>query len=153
MNASKAPGAAAPAAASGRDAIPSPLTVLHPEGWPQPKGYVNGLMGHGAIVLTGGLIGWDETETLAQGFVPQVVQTLKNVLAVVAEAGGGPQHVARLTWYVRDIEAYKAALKDLGPAYRSVMGRHFPAMALVQVAGLVEPEALVEIEATAIVPE
>ncbi|MCB8840287.1 RidA family protein [Aurantimonas sp. VKM B-3413] len=129
------------------------LTVLQPAGWKKPKGYANGMMGRGRIVLTGGLIGWDETETLADGFVPQVEQTLKNVVAIVAEAGGGPEHIARLTWYVKSIATYRASLAELGGVYREVIGRHYPAMALVEVADLVEPQALVEIEATAIVPD
>ncbi|MEX6507868.1 RidA family protein [Jiella sp. M17.18] len=129
------------------------LTVLQPAGWKKPKGYANGMMGRGRLVLTGGLIGWDETETVADGFVPQVEQTLKNVLAVIAEAGGGPEHIARLTWYVKSIATYRASLAELGGVYRRVIGRHYPAMALVEVSDLVEPGALVEIEATAILPD
>ncbi|WP_298957582.1 RidA family protein [uncultured Methylobacterium sp.] len=127
--------------------------MLQPAGWRKPRGYSNGVKARGALVLTGGLVGWDENEVFADGFVAQVERTLTNILAVVAEAGGGPEHVARLTWYVRSIDTYRASLADLAPVYRRVMGRHYPAMALVQVAGLVEPEALVEIEATAVVPE
>ncbi len=128
------------------------LTVLQPPGWRKPKGYANGMLGRGRMVLTGGLIGWNADEVFAEGFVPQVEQALRNVLAVLAVAGGGAEHVARLTWYVRSIAMYRASLAELGPAYIGVMGRHFPAMALVQVADLVEPQALVEIEATAILP-
>ncbi|MFN6953207.1 MAG: RidA family protein [Acetobacteraceae bacterium] len=131
----------------------SPLTILQPPGWPAPKGYANGMMGRGRIVCVGGQIGWDETGRFAEGFVGQVEQALANIVAVLKEAGGGPEHVARLTWYVTDLEAYRAAQRDLGAAYRRVMGRNFPAMALVQVVGLVEPEAMVEIEATAILPD
>lgn len=129
------------------------LTVLQPANWKTPKGYANGMMGRGAFVVTGGLIGWDEKEKLAEGFLPQVEQTLRNVVAVIQEAGGGPQHVARLTWYVRSIETYRDSLSELGPVYRKIMGRHYPAMALIEVSGLVEPKALVEIEATAIIPD
>ncbi|MGF3022275.1 RidA family protein [Methylobacterium aquaticum] len=129
------------------------LSTLQPPGWKKPKGYANGMAGRGTVVMTGGLIGWDENEVLAEGFVPQVEQTLRNILAVLAEAGAGPEHLARLTWYVRSVDTYRASLAELGPVYRRVMGRHFPAMALVGVADLVEPGALVEIEATAIVPE
>ena len=129
------------------------LTVLQPPAWKKPRGYANGMAGRGRFVLTGGLIGWDETEAFADGFVPQVEQTLKNVVAVVAEAGGEPKHIARLTWYVRSVETYRASLEEMGAAYRRVMGRHYPAMALVEVANLVEPKALVEIEATAIIPD
>ena len=129
------------------------LAFLQPPGWRKPRGYANGVAGRGRLVLTGGLIGWNEDEVLADGFLPQVEQTLRNILAVLGQAGAGPEHVARLTWYVRSVETYRASLADLGPVYRKVMGRHFPAMALVEVSGLVEPGALVEIEATAIVPD
>ena len=130
-----------------------PLSILQPSGWKRPKGYANGVMGRGTIVLTGGLIGWDIDETLAEGFVPQVEQTLRNIVAVLAEAGAQPQHIARLTWYVRSIETYRNSLNELKPVYRAVIGAHYPAMALVQVAELVESGALVEIEATAIIPD
>ncbi|WP_245396469.1 RidA family protein [Jiella sonneratiae] len=129
------------------------LGVVQPAGWRKPKGYANGMTGRGRLLLTGGLIGWNENEDFAEGFVAQVEQTLKNVVAVVAAAGGEPQHVARLTWYVRSIATYKASLGELGGVYRRVLGRHYPAMALVEVADLVENEALVEIEATAIIPD
>lgn len=130
-----------------------PLTTLQPAGWQRPKGYANGIMGRGVTILTGGLVGWDENQVFAKGFIPQVEQTLRNILAVLAEAGAGPQHIARLTWYVRDVEVYRASLAELGPVYRAVCGRNFPAMALVEVSNLVEPDALVEIEATAILPD
>ncbi|WP_245803074.1 RidA family protein [Acuticoccus yangtzensis] len=132
---------------------PGTLTVLQPPGWKKPKGYSNGMAGRGTLVFTGGLIGWDADETFADGFVPQVRQALQNVLAVLAEAGGEAQHIARLTWYVRSVDGYRASLADLGAVYREVIGRHYPAMALVEVSNLVEPQALVEIEATAIVPD
>jgi enamine deaminase RidA (YjgF/YER057c/UK114 family) len=128
------------------------LTPLHPPDWPPARGYANGMMGQGRIVLVGGQIGWDAEGRFAAGFIGQVQQALRNILAVLQEAGGGPEHIGRLTWYVTDIAAYRASLKELGPAYRAVMGKHFPAMALVQVVALVEPEAQVEIEATAILP-
>lgn len=131
----------------------SPLIALQPEGWPTPRGYANGLMGRGRIVLVGGQVGWDEQGRFAEGFVAQTRQALRNILAVVQEAGGGPKHIGRLTWFVVDMEEYRASLKELGPAYREVMGRHFPAMSLVQVTALVEPAARLEIEATAILPD
>jgi enamine deaminase RidA (YjgF/YER057c/UK114 family) len=131
----------------------SPLTALHPEGWPAPRGYSNGMMGRGRVVLVGGQVGWDGEGRFPKGLVAQTRQALANILAVLREAGGGPEHVGRLTWYVVDMEEYRASLKELGPAYREVMGRHFPAMALVQVVSLVEREARVEIEATAIIPD
>lgn len=131
----------------------SPLTALQPEGWPAPRGYSNGMMGRGRVVLVGGQIGWDAEGRFPQGLVAQTRQALLNILAVLRAAGGGPEHIGRLTWYVVDMEEYRAALKELGPTYREVMGRHFPAMALVQVVSLVEREARVEIEATAIIPD
>lgn len=132
---------------------PTPLLrVLQPPGWPAPRGYANGMAGTGRTVLVGGQVGWDAAGRFPAGFVAQAAQALRNILAVVTEAGGGPEHVGRLTWYVLDMEEYRANLRDLGAAYRDVMGRHFPAMTLVQVAALAEPEARLEIEATAIVP-
>ena len=132
---------------------PPPLLPLQPPGWPKPRGYTNGMAGRGRTVLVGGQIGWDEQGRFPDGFVAQAQQALRNILAVLAEAGAGPQHIGRLTWYVVDMAEYRASLSELGPAYREVMGRHYPAMALVQVVALVEPEARVEIEATAIVPD
>ncbi|SDB46751.1 RidA family protein [Belnapia rosea] len=129
------------------------LATLQPPGWPQPKGYANGMAGRGRTVLIGGQIGWDAEGRFAEGFIGQVEQALRNILAVLAEAGGGPEHIGRLTWYVTDMAEYRDSLRALGPAYRAVMGRHFPAMTLVQVLALVEPEARVEIEATAIIPD
>ena len=128
------------------------LRRLQPPGWPVPKGYANGMEGQGRVVLVGGQVGWDAAGRFPAGLVAQVEQALRNILAVLAEAGGGPEHIGRLTWYVTDIAEYRDSLAALGPAYRGVMGRHFPAMTLVQVAALVEPEARVEIEATAILP-
>jgi enamine deaminase RidA (YjgF/YER057c/UK114 family) len=124
--------------------------ILQPPGWPQPKGYANGIMAEGRIVVTGGVVGWDERGVFPQGLLPQVRQTLVNIRAILAEAGAGPEHLVRLTWYVTDMAAYRGSLKELGPIYREVFGRSFPAMALVQVVSLVEPAALVEIEATAV---
>ncbi len=129
-----------------------PLVTLQPPGWPRPKGYANGMAGEGRIVLTGGQIGWDVEGRFAEGLVAQTRQALLNILAVLGEAGAGPEHVARLTWYVTDIEAYRNAGKEMGAAWREVMGRNFPAMAVIGVSALVERAALVEIEATAICP-
>jgi len=131
----------------------NPLATLQPPGWPAPRGYANGMMGRGRHVLVGGMVGWDEAGRFAPGFVAQTVQALRNILAVVKEAGGGPEHIARLTWYVVDMDEYRGALRELGTAYRGVMGRHYPAMTLVQVGALVEPEARLEIEATALIPD
>ena len=123
---------------------------LQPPGWPEPKGYANGVEA-GGIVFTGGQIGWDETGAFPHAdLAGQAGQALRNVVAVLAEAGVGPEHVTRLTWYITDREEYLAHPKEVGAAYRAVMGRHFPAMAVVVVAGLLEPLAKVEIEATAV---
>ena len=129
------------------------LRELQPAHWPRPKGYANGMIGRGRVVFVGGMVGWNEAGAFAEGFVAQTGQALRNVLTVLAEAEAGPEHIARLTWYVTDLELYRASLKELGPVYRAVVGCHFPAMAVVQVSGLVEREALVEIEATALVPD
>ncbi len=126
--------------------------VLQPKGWPTPKGYANGMMAQGRILVTGGVVGWDENETFPEGFVAQARQTLANIRAILEAGGAGPEHLVRLTWYVVDIEEYLANLKELGRAYREVLGAHYPAMALVQVVRLVERAARVEIEATAVVP-
>jgi len=128
------------------------VQVLQPSGWPIPKGYANGMAVEGRIVVTGGVIGWDAEERLADGFVAQVAQTLSNIAAILAEAGAGPEHLVRLTWYVVDMDEYLTNLKELGKIYRAVFGAHYPAMALVQVVRLVEKAARVEIEATAVIP-
>lgn len=142
-------------AATGSARIPSPddgPEVLHPKHWPVPKGYSNGMMGEGRLLVTGGIVGWDETGIFADGFVAQARQTLQNICAILAEGGAEPRHLVRLTWYVVDIDEYMANLRELGRAYREVLGTHYPAMALVQVVRLVEKAARLEIEATAIVP-
>ncbi len=130
-----------------------PLKPLQPAGWPVPRGYAHGMLGSGRMIFVGGQVGMDSEGRFARGFVAQTQQALRNVLAVLAEAGAGPQNIARLTWYVVDMQEYRASLAALGPAWRAVMGRHYPAMALVQVGALVEPEARLEIEATALLPE
>ena len=126
--------------------------VLQPGGWPQPKGYANGMAADGSIVVTGGVIGWDDGGRLPNGFVAQVRQTLRNIAAILAEGSAQPAHLVRLTWYVVDMDEYLANLKELGAIYREIFGAHYPAMALVQVVRLVEKAAKVEIEATAVVP-
>ncbi len=126
--------------------------VLQPAGWPRPKGYANGIRARGDMVFVGGMIGWDEYERFPQGFTAQARQALKNIAAVLAEGGARPEHVVRMTWYVRDMDEYLAARAELGPVYREIMGDNFPAMTLVAVTRLVEPGALLEIEATAVVP-
>jgi enamine deaminase RidA (YjgF/YER057c/UK114 family) len=134
------------------EASPAGPQVLQPSGWPMPKGYANGMAADGRLVVTGGVIGWDQRGHLPEGFVAQVRQTLGNISAILAEGGARPEHLVRLTWYVVDMEEYLANLKALGRIYREICGAHYPAMALVQVVRLVEKTARVEIEATAVVP-
>lgn len=124
--------------------------VLQPAGWPVPRGYANGMAATGRVVVTGGVVGWDEHARFPKGFVAQVRQALLNIRAILAEAGAEPRHLVRLTWYVVDMDEYIESRRDLGVVYGEVFGAHFPAMALVQVVRLVEPPARVEIEATAV---
>jgi len=126
------------------------MKPVHPPGWPQPRGYSSGMLAENGLLFVAGQIGWDADGKLAQGFVAQFRQALLNIKAVVEAAGGRPEQIGRLTWYVTDLGQYRAHMREVGAAYREVMGRHFPAMAVVQVAGLVEKDALVEIEATAV---
>ena len=127
---------------------------LHPQSWKRPKGYANGIAAEGRTIFLAGQIGWNaEHRFESQDFVAQAHQALLNIVALVREAGGGAEHVTRLTWFVTDKKEYLSRLSDLGIAYRGVMGLHFPAMTLVQVVALVEDEAKVEIEATAVVPD
>jgi enamine deaminase RidA (YjgF/YER057c/UK114 family) len=149
VSTTKAPFAVLPVAESKASGA---AQILQPSGWPAPKGYANGMVAEGRIVVTGGVIGWDTNEQLAEGFVAQVRQTLGNIAAILAEGGARPEHLVRLTWYVVDMEEYLSNLKELGQIYREIFGAHYPAMALVQVVRLVEKTARVEIEATAVVP-
>ena len=130
----------------------APHKVLQPAGWPRPKGFANGIRARGEMVFVGGMIGQDSQGRFADGFVAQMKLALENIAAVLKEAGATPAHIVRLTWYVRDIDEYLAELPALGAAYREVMGRHFPAMAVVEVTRLVESQARLEIEATAVLP-
>jgi enamine deaminase RidA (YjgF/YER057c/UK114 family) len=130
------------------------MEILQPPGWPRPRGYANGIAAKGRIVFIAGQIGWDEecriqTDDLAG----QVRQALANVLSVLAQAGGRPEHIARMTWYVLDKRAYLDASRSIGQIYRELMGNHYPVMTAVQVGALIEDRALVEIEATAVLPE
>ncbi len=128
------------------------MTILQPAGWPRPKGFSCGVSAEGTVVFVSGQIGWGADGRFTAGDIAgQVRQALRNVVAVLAEAGALPEHVARLTWYVTDKHEYLAAQREIGEAYREVMGHHFPAMSVVAVAALLEDEAKVEIEATAIV--
>ena len=131
-----------------------PHRVLQPPDWAPPKGYANGIEARGRFVFVAGQVGWNPAGQFeSDDFVDQARQALRNIVAVLAEAGAEPAHLTRLTWFVLDKQVYLASLPDLGRAYREVLGRHFPAMTLVQVAGLVEPGALLEIEATAVLPD
>lgn len=128
--------------------------ILQPEGWPRPSGYSNGLVTQGRQVYIAGQIGWNPRSGTFEstGLAEQAIQALKNVLAVLAQANGGPQHIARMTWYLTSRAEYLEHLQEIGAAYRAVMGKHYPAMTAVEVTALVEAEAKVEIEATAVIP-
>ena len=126
--------------------------VLLPENWPPPRGYANGILARGDMLFVGGVVGWDTNERFPSGFVAQTRQALENITAILAAGGAGPEHLVRLTWYVCDMDEYLAARPELSSVYREVIGEHYPAMALVEVGRLVEPDARVEIEATAVVP-
>jgi enamine deaminase RidA (YjgF/YER057c/UK114 family) len=127
---------------------------LCPPGWPRPKGYSNAMAARGRMVFTAGVVGWNEQERFAETTLAgQFAQALRNIVAILACDGAEPANIARLTCYVTSIDDYRASLKDIGIAWREIMGNHYPAMALVEVVRLVEPEAKVEIEATAVVPE
>ena len=127
-------------------------TILLPPGWPRPRGYANGIAAEGRLVLTGGVIGWDERERLVcDTLASQFAQVLKNTLAILAEGGAGPEHIVRMTWYITSRDEYLAELPAIGAAWREIIGRNFPAMAVVQVAGLIEAAAKIEIETTAVV--
>jgi len=130
------------------------MRILQPPGWPRPRGYSNGIMAEGRLVFVAGQIGWDETGAIgSDDLVDQLRQTLENTLAVLREAGAGPEHVTRMTWYVVDKRDYLACARELGETYRAVMGKHYPAMAVVEVKALLEDRAKVEIETTAVVPK
>ncbi|MGI8857986.1 MAG: RidA family protein [Thermomicrobiales bacterium] len=129
------------------------MEILQPPGWAQPRGYANGVVAEGRVVFVAGQIGWNgDCVFETDDFAGQVRQALANVVAVLAEAGGTPQDIARMTWYLTDKREYRAAVKEIGRAYRDVIGAHYPAMTLVQVAALLEDRAKVEIEATAVLP-
>jgi len=130
------------------------MEFLQPEGWTKPRGYANGIAASGRMVFVSGMIGWDADGVFhTDDFAGQVRQALANIVAVLAEGGARPEHIVRMTWYVLDKKEYVAAYPEIGVAYRELIGRHFPTMSAVQVAGLVEDRARVEIEVTAVVPE
>jgi enamine deaminase RidA (YjgF/YER057c/UK114 family) len=129
------------------------MQILQPPGWARAKGFSNGIAASGKLVFIAGQVGWTgEGEWKARDFAGQFRQALANILEVLAQANGKPEHIVRLTWYVLDKHEYLSSLKAVGQAYRELMGRHYPTMAVVQVSGLVEDEARLEIEATAVVP-
>ncbi len=131
----------------------TPHQILHPRNWKAARGYANGIAAEGRAVFVAGQIGWNaDQEFESADFVAQVRQALENIVAVVREAGGAAEHITRLTWYVTDKSEYVSRLRDVGDAYRAVIGKHYPAMTMVQVVALVEDEAKVEIEAVAVVP-
>jgi enamine deaminase RidA (YjgF/YER057c/UK114 family) len=130
------------------------IEILQPPGWPRPRGYANGIAASGRQVFVSGMIGWNEQgEFESDGFAEQARQALRNVVAVLREAGAVPEHIVRMTWYVVDRREYLAAAGALGAAYRDVIGAHYPAMTAVEVRALIEERARVEIEVTAVVPE
>jgi enamine deaminase RidA (YjgF/YER057c/UK114 family) len=130
------------------------MQILQPPGWAKAKGFSNGIAARGKLVFIAGQVGWTgEGKWQAHDFAGQFRQALQNIISVLKEANGEPQHIVRLTWYVLDKKEYLGSLREVGLAYRQLMGRHYPAMAVVQVGGLVEDEARLEIEATAVIPE
>ena len=130
------------------------MNPLQPPGWAPAKGYANGVAARGIQIFVGGQIGWNAQQQFeSDDFIAQTAQALRNVVAVLAAGGAGPEHMVRMNWYILDRQEYNARLKELGAAYREVMGRHFPAMTCVQVAALVEARARVEIEVTAVLPD
>ena len=130
------------------------MKFLQPPGWIAPKGYANGIAARGTTIFVGGQIGWNAQQQFeSDDFIVQTGQTLRNIAQVLHEAGAGPEHMVRMTWYITDRDEYNARLSELGPVYRDAMGRNFPAMTCVQVAALVEKRAKVEIEVTAVLPD
>ncbi len=129
------------------------MQTLQPPGWPRPKGYANGIAAEGRLVFVAGQVGWDQDANFpSDDFVAQAGQALSNIVAVLAEADAGPEHIVRMTWYLADRREYLARAQELGQLYRDIIGKHFPVMTAIEVSGFVEAEAKVEIEATAVVP-
>lgn len=130
------------------------MKFLQPPGWTAPKGYANGIAARGTTIYVGGQIGWNAQQQFeSDDFIAQTGQALRNIAEVLREAGAGPEHMVRMTWFITDRDEYNARLSELGPVYRDAMGRNFPAMTCVQVAALVEARARVEIEVTAVLPD
>jgi enamine deaminase RidA (YjgF/YER057c/UK114 family) len=130
------------------------MRILQPPRWPRPKGYANGVAAKGSMVFLSGIVGWNaQGEFASRDFVTQVRQALLNIVGILDQAQAKPEHIVRMTWYVLDKDEYLRAAKEMGATYREIIGRHYPAMTVVEVSGLVEPNARVEIEVTAVVPE
>jgi len=130
------------------------MKILQPPGWPRPKGYSNGISAKGRLIFTGGIVGWDEHESFPDySLHAQFARALRNTLAILAEDGAGPEHIVRMTCYVIDRHEYASSRDEIGVAWKEIMGRNYPAMALVEVKGLVESAAKIEIETTAVVEE
>ncbi|MGE5324297.1 MAG: RidA family protein [Actinomycetota bacterium] len=130
------------------------MKFLQPPNWARPKGYANGVATKGSLVFVSGIVGWNrQGEFESRDFVAQVRQALNNIVEILAQANARPEHIARMTWYVVDKHEYLGASKEMGAAYREVIGRHYPAMTVVEVSGLIETDARVEIEVTAVVPD
>ena len=131
------------------------MQFLQPPDWPRAKGYSNGIAAKGTMVFVAGEIGWDPVteKVVSDDFVVQFRQALENTLAILKEAGAGPEHICRMTWFITDKAAYLDKAREVGQAYRDVIGRHYPVMAVIEVKGLMEPGAMVEIETTAVVPD
>jgi enamine deaminase RidA (YjgF/YER057c/UK114 family) len=130
------------------------MKILQPPNWGRPRGFSNGVASKGQIIFVSGMVGWDaQSKFVSTDIVAQTRQALQNIVAVLAEANAKPEHITRMTWYLIDKKEYLAASKEIGEAYRDVIGRHYPAMTAVQVAGLIEDNARVEIEVTAVIPE
>lgn len=128
--------------------------TLLPPGWPRPRGYANGILAQGRTVWTGGVVGWDENEHFPDAdMASQFRRILQSTVAILAEAGAGPEHIVRMTWYVTDRQEYLDSLAAIGAAYREIIGKNFPAMAVVQVVALMEAAARIEIETTAVIPD
>ena len=130
------------------------MTILQPPGWPRPKGYSNGIAARGRMIFTAGVVGWDERESFpSYRLHEQFAQALRNIVAILAEDGAGPEHIVRLSCYILERGEYLRERDEIGAAWREIIGAHYPAMAVVEVKGLIEPAAKIEIEATAVVPE
>jgi enamine deaminase RidA (YjgF/YER057c/UK114 family) len=130
------------------------MKILQPPGWPKPKGYSNGIVAKGRLVFVAGQVGWNAQEKFdTSDLAGQARQALKNIVAILAEAGAGPEHICRMDWFLGDVKEYNASLKELGAAYRDVIGKHYPVMTAVQVGGFVETGAKLEIEVTAVLPD